>query len=272
MKSIELKKELAKIAPNADNSDLDWIIVEACKISRSYISMNVEISENGVKEAINLAKLRATGMPLVQCFGKACFYGRDFIVNKNCLSPRCETEELVELVLKEIKSGVGLDIGSGSGAIAITLNLENNKINMTSVDVSEGALKVAQENNKKFNARVNFIKSDLFNNVLGKFDFIVSNPPYIKSEDMQKLQPEVKNYEPHLALDGGVDGLDFYRRIVNGAPKHLKPNGKIFFEVGINQAEDVCELLKVEFKDIKVVYDLQNVARIVYATLKDEVK
>lgn len=268
MNSIELKKELKQIAMSIDESDIDWIIVDACKISRSQIYLGESVSEEAVHKAKQLLTQRLSGRPLSQVFGFAEFYGRRFKVNENVLSPRCETEELVQLVLRTIKSGRGLDIGAGSGAIAITLKLENVGLEMVAVDVSEKALEVAKSNANSLGGDVEFIKSNLFESLNGKFDFIVSNPPYIKSGDIASLQSEVRDFEPHLALDGGEDGLDFYRRIVAEAPDFLNAGGYIFFEVGINQANDVKKLLEKDFCCVTIIKDVENIERIVYAKLR----
>lgn len=271
MKSNEFKKKLMQldIKKVIDESDIDWIIVECSGIKRAEIETGKELSDEETKKSEAIMKTRLTGVPLAYCLGYQNFFGRDFYVNRNTLIPRCETELLVELILKTVKTGSGLDIGTGSGIIPITLNLENRNLTMTAVDISDKALLVAVKNAKNLNAKVDFIKSDLFSRLNGKqFDFIVSNPPYIKTQDIAGLDDVVKKYEPTLALDGGVDGLDFYRKIILDAPKFLKENGCIFFEVGIDESDAVKNLLSKEFKDIKIEKDLENVARIVSAIKK----
>ncbi len=254
-----------------DESDIDWIICEVMSIKRSQVAMSIMVDEECQKQCINLASKRMKGRPLAYILGKSNFYGRDFIVREGCLIPRCETEELVYTCLNEIKVGKGLEIGSGSGAIAITLALENLDIKMESVDISDDALEIAKENNLKLNAGVNFYKSNIYSSVSDKkFDFIISNPPYILSDEIVGLDDEVKNFEPVLALDGGVDGLDFYRKIIKDSPKYLVNDGKIFFEIGIGEAESIKNMLQENFKDINILKDLEGVERIIYATLKNK--
>lgn len=253
---------------NIDTSDLEWIMVYVLKISRRELAIDRELTVGQIKEIYRLAKKRFKGIPLSQVLGQVDFYGLNFYVNKNVLSPRPETELLVEEILKDFSGGIGLDIGTGSGAIAITLNRLNG-LKMIGVDISKKALRVARKNNKELGTDVVFLKSDLFNSVgEKKFNFIVSNPPYIKSEDIKFLDAEVKDYEPKLALDGGEDGLDFYKKIIVQASKHLIDGGKIFFEIGINQSEAIKELLQEDFDNIEIIKDYNNIDRIIKAVKK----
>ena len=270
MTSRDLKQIMLDSAEAVDESDIDWIICYVSGISRSVINSGVELPDNVAKEALMLLEQRNTGRPLAYILGSASFFGRDFDVREGCLIPRPETEELVELILKEVVTGKGLDIGTGSGAIAITLMLENRNIKMKAVDISLDALLIAKSNAINHNVLVEFVHSDLFSELKedDKFDFIVSNPPYIRSEDVNFLSCDVKDYEPKLALDGGVDGLDFYRKIIEQAPNYLNKDGKIFFEVGIGEAEEVKRLLAKDFKNITIVKDLEQIDRMVMAKLK----
>ena len=171
-----------------DESDIDWIIVECSGIKRAEIEIGKELSCDAIKKAEEIMKVRLTGVPLSYCLGYQNFFGRNFFVNRNTLIPRCETEQLVDSILKTIKCGSGLDVGTGSGIIPITLNLENSDLTMTAVDISDEALLVADKNAKNLNANVDLLKSDLFSMLKGKqFDFIVSNPPYIKTQDIETL-------------------------------------------------------------------------------------
>ena len=270
MTTCELKEYLVDKF-SIDESDIDWIICEVMSIKRSQIATRIIVDAESQEKCIDLAIRRKQGRPLAYILGKSSFYGRDFVVREGCLIPRCETEELVYACLNEIKAGNGLEIGSGSGAIAITLALENSNIKMESVDISDDALVIAEENNLKLNAGVNFYKSNIYSSVTDKkFDFIISNPPYILSKDLAGLDDVVKNNEPMLALDGGIDGLKFYREIINNAPNYLTNKGKIFFEIGIGESESIKDLLSQDFEDIKVLKDLEGVERIVYATLKSK--
>jgi len=266
---LYLKNTIQKLfdVKKIDKSDLDWILVHVLKLKRSELNIDVELKVREIKEIYKLARKRFKGIPLSQVLGSVEFYGLEFMVNKHVLTPRPETELLVEEVKKE-NSGYGLDLGTGSGAIAITLNKLFN-IEMTAVDVSAKALSVAKENSKKHGTEVTFIKSNLFSKLTGeKFDFIVSNPPYIRREDIDSLDTEVKDHEPILALDGGVSGLDFYEKIITSAPNFLKDNGKIYFELGINQAARVKELLEKDFTNIEIVKDYNNIERIIKAVKK----
>lgn len=267
MTTKELKQKLKK-SYDIEESDIDWIICEVAGIKRSEINLLHDVPVEAEERAYTISKLRQDGQPLAYILGRAYFYGREFKVRKGCLIPRCETEELVETVLSQETEGKGLEIGVGSGAIILTIALENKKIIMQGVDISSNALKIANENAKALNADVHLKKSDVFSNVEGKFDFIVSNPPYITTADIETLDKGVKDFEPIIALDGGADGLDFYRKIIKDAPKHLNANGRLYFEVGINEAEDVAKLLENDFEKIVIKKDLEGVDRFVYASLK----
>ena len=249
-----------------EQSEIDWIICLVTGKKRNDLLHGFEVTNEEVKKVFKIARKRSKGIPLCQIVGNAEFYGLEFVVNKNVLIPRFETELLVETVIKNVEKGRGLDIGTGSGVIAITLNKLKN-LKMTAVDISSRALQVAKKNAKKHNADVCFLKSDLFSAVKNeKFDFIISNPPYIKSKDIETLQTEVKDHEPRLALDGGEDGYDFYRRIIVEAPNYLKDGGRIFFEIGIDQADEIKKLLEKDFENIVVQKDYSKIDRIIYAT------
>ena len=198
------------------SAEAEWLVALSLDIKRSEVYLNEELSEKQEQSFIFALKQREKGEPLAYIFHSANFYGYDLEVDKNVLIPRPETEELVELVLKENISNSTkiLDIGTGSGAIAIALAKES-KANITAVDISEGALKIAKTNAVRNNAKVKFIKSDLFESVDDKFDIIVSNPPYIDEVEYNQLESSVKDYEPKTALFGGEDGLYFYRKIIN---------------------------------------------------------
>lgn len=258
-------------AYHIDKSDADWIICDVLNISRGELNKDLELSTQDIKKVFKLAKKRVRGIPLTQVLGKTNFYGLDFIVTKNVLSPRFETELLVEETAKHTEGlSRGLDMCAGSGAVAITLAKLYNK-NMTAVDKSFKALKVLKQNAKIHNVNLEVVKSDLFKKVRPiKFDFIVSNPPYIKSDDIMFLDKEVKNHEPKMALDGGESGLVFYEKIINEAPKFLKRDGLILFEVGKGEAQDVKELLMQDFKEIKIIKDYNKIERIVIGKYNKE--
>ncbi len=159
-----------------------------------------------------------------------------------------------------------LEIGCGSGIVSISIDLET-KVDVTSVDISDKAIENTTINRDMLNSNIKILKSDLFSNVIGKFDLIYSNPPYIKSIDIEKLQVEVKNYEPRLALDGGEDGLFFYRSIIKTCPKFLNSKGFLVFEIGYDEAEDIYNLMKDNFK-VEVYKDLNKLDRVIVGQLK----
>lgn len=254
-------------------SDIDWICCEVTGKRRSELPFIEKFSSEEMSQIMEAVNKRLHHVPLAYIFGKTNFYGYDFIVDKNVLIPRLDTEFLVEKVIEEIKlreSKVSvLDIGTGSGAIAITINKETEAL-VTAVDVSLDAIDIAKKNAKLNNANIDLIQSDLFDNISNlKFDIIVSNPPYIESREIEGLDKEVKDFEPILALDGGDDGLIIYRKIIEDAEKHLNSNGKIFFEIGFNQAEAVSKIMRQKFKNVCVYKDYMGNDRVVTGEMYD---
>ena len=250
-----------------DKADAEWLVALSLGTSRGNVYLNEEVSKNQEKAFFKALKKRVKGEPLAYIFKSANFYGYDFYVNKNVLIPRPETEELVNLALKSIaKDTRVLDIGTGSGVIAITIAKES-EAKVTAVDISSKALKVAGKNALSNQANVEFIKSNLFSKLKNrKFDVIISNPPYITEEAYIGLNKTVKDFEPKIALVGGVDGLKFYKKIIENAHKYLSDNGKLFFEIGFDQAEAVKNLLiKNGYRNIKIKKDIFKNDRIVYA-------
>ncbi len=247
--------------------EAEWLVALSLGIGRADIYKTDEIDKELEKRLISNLKKRKKGMPLEYVVSSANFYGYDLFVNKNVLVPRPETEELVLLAKDYIlPTHDVLDIGTGSGAIAIAIKKQTNA-NVFAVDKSRRALKIAKINAENNHADINFAFSDLFSGVKGhKFDVIIANPPYISRKEYEKLDKTVKNYEPKLALFGGEDGLKFYKRIIKDAPKFLKEGGKIFFEIGFDQADDVSKLLEKDFENIKVKKDLEGNDRMVFAT------
>ncbi|MBR5247358.1 MAG: peptide chain release factor N(5)-glutamine methyltransferase [Lachnospiraceae bacterium] len=213
---------------------------------------------------------RAKHIPLQHLTGIQEFMGLTFQVNEHVLIPRQDTEILVEEVLKELHDGMRiLDMCTGSGCILISLLRYSNDCVGVGADISEKALLVANENGKRIlgDHDVKWIHTDLFEKVEGKFDRIVSNPPYIRSKVIDTLMPEVRDYEPLSALDGSEDGLVFYRRIVQEAPKYLECGGSLYFEIGYDQGSDVrCLMEQAGFVDVEVVQDYAGLDRVVYGT------
>ena len=275
MRYLELRKKIENMFEENgidDFADIDWIMVEVLGCQRSMLPFFGEITKDKENKIIDAVKKRIKHIPIAYIFKKTNFYGYDLKINENVLIPRLDTEVLVEKVIEDIKSQDGqvsvLDIGTGSGAIIIAIQKETNA-KCIAVDVSKSALALAEENAKANNAEVEFVESDLFEKISDlKVDYIVSNPPYIETEVVKTLEPEVVSNEPNLALDGGVDGLDFYRKIIDEAKNHLKANGKIYFEIGYNQGKSVSSLLKKDFEDIKVIKDYGGNDRVVYGKLK----
>lgn len=249
-----------------------------------FLKMNEEISkmENGrqlCKKYENEIELRCSHIPLQHITGHQVFMGIDFKVSENVLIPRQDTEILVEQALKKAKdlyvngqSGGDaleiLDMCTGSGCIAISMKmLAKVPVRVTAVDLSEQALQMAVKNAGNNHCEIEFIQSDLFEKIDDrKFDMIISNPPYIRSDVIPGLMEEVKNHEPLMALDGDKDGLKFYKKITESAVKSLNIGGCIFYETGCDQAEDVGKILKeYGFVHIRTVRDLAGLDRVVAA-------
>ena len=203
------------------------------------------VDERSVERFKNNIQNFFEGMPIQYINSKAYFMGLEIYVDENVLIPRCDTEILVEEIIKIVKKDSLikiLDLCTGSGAIAISLKKYLNNIEIIASDISDKALMVAKKNASKIGVDVKFIESDLFNNINGKFDLIVSNPPYIKKSVIPSLDKQVRN-EPILALDGGKDGLDFYRKISYDAKRFLNNNGYLCFEIGYDQRKEVEDIL-----------------------------
>ncbi len=237
-------------AADIDEEEAEWIFALTLDIPKSSVgSTDKIIRKEQAKEIIRISDERLTGRPLWYIVGDADFCGYKIKVDERVLIPRPETEEMLMMAVAAAADGSNiLDLCTGSGAIAVALYKELQKkgraCKMTAVDISAEALALAKENAELNGAEVLFIQSDLFQRIRGRFDLIVSNPPYIPSGDIQTLQREVRDYEPRLALDGGVDGLDLYRRIAEEAPKYLAKGGTLLMEVGIGEAQAVVKLFK----------------------------
>lgn len=261
----KLKKDFS--AAGIDESDAEWIVSIVSGIKRSELSGDKKLKSSEIDKINELAAQRLTGKPLCYVLGNCDFYGYEIKVDERVLIPRPETEELVSEVLKVAsRDKTVLDLCTGSGAIALVISKKSGA-KVVATDISEGALEVAKGNFKLFDANIKTELIDLYGDIEDKFDIIVSNPPYIKTSDMDGLDDVVKNYEPHLALDGGADGLDFYRRICAGAKARLNDGGMIFLEVGAGQANDVKKMLDEEF-NVEIIKDISGVDRIIRAELK----
>jgi len=230
---------------------------------------DIEINDEDVKRILELVEKRVSGIPLQYLTNKQYFYGYEFFVDENVLIPRADTEILVEKCIEFYKNKDKikiLDMCTGSGCIAITLKKELPNAQVFAIDISEKALEIAKKNAGLNDVEIEFALSDLFENIdYDNYDVIISNPPYIEKFEINNLAEEVKK-EPLLALDGGEDGLDFYRKISEIGYGYLNKNGRIFFEIGYNQAKQVYEILdEYNFYDIKLYKDYGGNDRVIVA-------
>lgn len=238
------------LSANIEEDEAEWIFALTLGMQKSAVATEERIIKMAqAKEIIKIADERLTGRPLWYIIGDTDFCGYKIKVDERVLIPRPETEELAMLVVGVAEEGQSvLDLCTGSGAIAIATYKElekyNRKVKMTATDISADALALAKENAEANEAEILFIQSDLFSRIRGRFDIIVSNPPYIPSAEIDTLQREVQAYEPRLALDGGADGLDFYRKIAQESGKYLNRGGIVILEVGQGEAQEVVKLFK----------------------------
>ena len=246
-----------------EDAEAEWIVSIMLGIKRSEVYTDNMVSARNQDKIYSVLNQRITGRPLWYCIGDTEFFGLKFLVDERVLIPRPETEILVEKALLDIKDGqTVLDMCTGSGAIAISIS-KNAKANVFAVDVSSDALDLAKENAKLNQANVEFIQSDLFSGLGDRtFDVIISNPPYIKSQDILSLEREVKDFEPKIALDGGEDGYFFYREIAKNIKNYIKPNGILLMECGVGQANDILELFE-NCKSKSIIKDYNDIDRIV---------
>ena len=228
-----------------------------------------EVSEKEEEQYRKTIEQRAQHVPLQHILGYQDFMGLRFHVNEHVLIPRQDTEILVEEAMRYLHDGMRiLDLCTGSGCILLSLLHYSNDCEGTGVDISKEALQVAALNAELLGIKADFLKSDLYEKVTGKFDLLVSNPPYIERKVIPTLMEEVREYDPYIALDGGEDGLDFYRRIIGGAQDYLKRGGQILMEIGSGQAQAVSELLReAGFKEIDVCRDFAGLDRVVSGRL-----
>lgn len=250
-------------------------------MDRSTLLSNLreELDQDVFSRFQDAVRLHAEGRPIQYIMGFEEFYGRTFLVNEHVLIPRPETEELVLGAIERMEGLFGkkrlvdvVDVGTGSGAIAITLKLERPELQVTASDISEDALEVAAKNAQQLSAEVQFEKGDLLQSFLEKgqkFDVVISNPPYIPLGDKADMSIVVTDHEPHGALFAGEDGLDLYRRLAQELPFVLKEKALVGFEVGAGQSKAVTELLQQAFPAAKIetVYDINGKDRMVFATV-----
>ncbi|MDE5756821.1 MAG: peptide chain release factor N(5)-glutamine methyltransferase, partial [Clostridia bacterium] len=238
----KVRAEIKTMLKGVDESDIDWIFCEVTGVKRSELANLTHVRQMGYEKAVEFAKKRQKGQPLWRVFGKVDFYGYDIAVTSDVLCPRPETEYLAQKAIElATENSQVLDMCVGSGCISIAIAGEKG-CNVVAGDVSEKALEVAKQNAVANGVadKVQFVQSDMFENIQGKFDIIVSNPPYIPSGDIAGLDKEVRDYDPLIALDGGKDGLDFYRIFADKAKEFLNDGGYLLLEVGMGQASSVA--------------------------------
>ncbi len=262
--------------------EAESLLAHALRVERLEIYLNPErvLSLKERARYRELVRQRRAGTPLTHLLGTAQFMNTTLKVNRSVLIPRVETEELVEHILHDFGPSAPaqrlsvLDLGTGSGAIAVALAKEWPQACVLAVDISKEALKLARENAQSNGVagRVFFLCCDWFSAVHGEFDLIVSNPPYIPSEEWERLPEEVREHEPRQALDGGPGGLRAMERIACEAPRFLRPGGRLYLEIGAHQAEDVRALLKqtAAFSHLEIRRDLAGRERIVQAIRRSE--
>lgn len=247
--------------------DARLLLEEVCGTDRNDLLVHGGrmVTEEQYDCYVNYIDMRRTHIPLQHILGYQEFMGLRFRVNKDVLIPRQDTETLVEEVMRNLHDGMHiLDMCTGSGCILLSLLRYSNNCVGVGCDISEKALQMAEENARALLLEAEFIKSDLFENVEGRYEIIVSNPPYIPTGVIPTLMEEVKDHDPFMALDGGEDGLYFYRKIVQMAESYLYPGGMLFFEIGCGQAEDVSRYMKeAGYKEVTVCRDLAGLDRVV---------
>lgn len=262
----ELTNKIKGMLSDVDNGDFEAVEMVREVLDLSHIDFMLtkrEVTDEEENRVMDMVKKRLSGMPLQYILGYTEFMSLKFFVDEHTLIPRADTETLVEEIIKRSPQRI-LDIGTGSGAIGISLGyyLPNSKV--TCMDISPGAVAMAEKNAELNSVKAEIVLSDIMSmDIEGKYDCIVSNPPYIKSGVIPGLQKEVREYEPLTALDGGEDGLDFYRRIITAAAQTLEDNGILAFETGHDQAEAVSDLMASDFCRIEIVKDLCGIDRVV---------
>ena len=288
---------LTKAAVEEAETDARLLLEFVCGTDRNTLLAHGDREVTAEQEGVyrELLEKRSARIPLQYLTGVQNFMGLDFAVNRHVLIPRQDTEILVEEAMKELHDGMEvLDLCTGSGCILISLLYYSNNCRGVGADVSEEALRVAKENAGRLlgnrrawgdpkmpgrlseplgeetsETQVSFVRGDLFENVDGMFDMIVSNPPYIQSGVIDTLMPEVREHEPRVALDGGGDGLLYYRRILAEVPRYLRRGGMLFFEIGYDQGEAVSRLMEESgFTEIRVIQDYGGLDRVVWGTLE----
>ena len=275
---MKLKEVLADTAIKLSKSGIEGAARDAriltafaleIPISELSLKINQQVSEKIIVELEKLILRRINREPISKILGRRDFWGRTFYINENVLDPRGDTETLIDFVIEKPVKSV-LELGTGSGAIAITLACEWKEVHVTAVDISEDALLLAKLNAEKFNVqnKIHFLKSDWYDNVKGLFDLIISNPPYIGLAEQDELPAEVIKYDPEIALFAGRDGLDAYKKIIPNLPKFLNQAGFVALETGASQSNQVKNMMNAAgFVDTKIVKDLSGKDRLIATKL-----
>jgi release factor glutamine methyltransferase len=244
------------------------LLAHSLSVNREYIYTHDEraLSAEELQSLEDHIYDRISGVPLQYIVGRQEFYGRFFRVTPAVLIPRPETEYIVDSVLESGSQGHRiLDVGTGSGCIAVTLALELENSEVFASDISEDALHVARSNAVDLGASVGFVCTDVVDGISGRFDFIVSNPPYVRPADISKLQREVRDHEPHVALFSPADELTIYRRLIDGASVLLRPGGHLIMEIGLGMEERILALLEAGWAKLPTKADLQGIPRTIRA-------
>ena len=269
-------KELKKNKISSALLDSELLLSKVIKKDRKFILLNLdkELDENTQNSFKDLILKRSRGKPLAYLTGIKSFWKYDFNVNEKVLIPRPDTEIIIEQVLKIYKNKNYLnflEMGVGSGCIALSILKEKKSFSGTGIDVSQDCIEICRYNAKKLgvNNRIKLLKSDVDNLIFHKYDLIVSNPPYIKKFDLNKLNREVINYEPKLALDGGLEGLSVIRKVIKKSSELIKKNGKLILEIGYDQRLPVKKMLnESNFYINKIIKDLAKNDRCIISTKK----
>lgn len=265
MKYSDIKNELLNLYKDYNSSDktseIDYVLSEIKKVDLLKVKFE-DFSLKEYKKAKNIIiKHLKLDMPIQKIFKKAYFYGLEFYVNNNVLTPRQDSEILIENALKENFNSC-LDLCCGSGALGLAIKKNRPQTNLTLVDISPKALKVSKINVKKLNENAKIIKSNMFDKIKDKFDLIVCNPPYIETKTIENLDNNVKKFDPKISLDGGVDGLKFYKIIYENLDNYLNSGGVCFLEIGYNQGS-LVDLFKQRFKNVSLIKDYNNLDRVI---------
>ena len=251
---------------------MELLLAHVLKLTRFeiYLQFDRPLSEGELAELRQMVKRRANREPLQYILGEAHFYRREFEVTPAVLIPRPETELLVDEALRRVQSIRCLDVGTGSGCIGITVALERPETEVVAIDSSAETLEVARRNAAKHGARnIEFRQVDFLDDTqvrrLGSFDLVISNPPYISSSEIERLEPEVRVHEPAMALTDGADGLRFYRRFIELAPTLLRENGNMFLEMGHGQSQLLRRMFEQARFEVQTLTDLDRIPRILWA-------